>query len=107
MKRVLSLLTILFLSLLGCSEGDPQGTIWHSGAEEELIAFIRRAVGQESGEIYVINPDGSNVRLQGNVETRASGDLHWSPDGESLALLRNSRIFILSERGVVGKPLET
>jgi Tol biopolymer transport system component len=98
---------IILSSLLGCSEEVPQDTLWHSGAEEELIAFIRRGSGDKWGEIYVINPDGSNVRLQGEVATLASGDLHWSPDGEKLALIKDSKIFIMSERGVVGMPLDT
>lgn len=78
--------------LLACSEDEPgideQATsgVWHSGAEEELIAFLRRNEENSHAYIYVMDPDGSNVRMQGTRPVSPSSrNLLWSADGESLA----------------------
>lgn len=57
-----------------------------------MIAFLREDKITQENKIYVMNPDGSNVRLLGDGGIAGNGDadyniydLAWSPDGRMIA----------------------
>lgn len=102
MKKALLALVILSW-LLACSE-DEHGVDWYSGAEEELIAFMRRNEENTVSKILVMNPDGTNVRLQGGGGPFAERSLQWSHDGKSLGYLGDgSIVYIMSANDLVRK----
>jgi TolB protein len=49
------------------------------------IAFDTRDLGYFSGDIYTMNPDGSDLRLIVHEEGSVARDPAWSPDGSRLA----------------------
>lgn len=99
-----ALLTLVILSwLLACTGDEPQAVVWHSGADEELIAFLRRDLENFVSRIYVMRPDGSDVQMQGTRAGDVDRNLRWSRDGERLAYLWDTKIYILSETELVRK----
>ena len=56
--------------------------------ESDLIAFICRRVGEKPpGAVYVIYPDGSQLKQIHARPYTSFADLSWSPDGNWLAVL--------------------
>jgi Tol biopolymer transport system component len=112
MKNAL-LAFVLISWLLACDDGagldwETAADTWHSGADEELIAFLRRNEENTESKIFVMRPDGSNVRPQGGGGMFVDRYLQWSPDGTSLGYIgdhHGSGIYIMSANGMVRKPL--
>ncbi|HEX7015078.1 MAG TPA: hypothetical protein VF191_06160, partial [Cyclobacteriaceae bacterium] len=112
-----TLLALVLLSwLLGCREDEPAidwhsaTDSWHSGAEEELIAFLRRNEENTESKIFVMRPDGSNVRPQGGGGVFASENLRWSPGGTSLGYIAyhegDDGVYIMNASGLIRKKFD-
>lgn len=87
----------------------PDGDIgpeWSPTGDE--IAFSRRAVSDEDGGLYLMNPDGSDLRrLPG--EGLSIGAIAWSPDGSWLAFAgyddETTNIYLIHRDGTGLRPL--
>lgn len=53
-----------------------------------LIAFVRES-GNETGDLYIMDADGSNEELLAENVHAPDPNLVWSPDGTRIAFLRN------------------
>jgi Tol biopolymer transport system component len=78
---------IFVMNTDGSSQMNITNSAGHDGQPDwspdgATIAFTK---GDPSGVAYLIDPDGSNLRLLG--PTGLSGDPSWSPDGTQLAII--------------------
>jgi TolB protein len=88
---------------------------WSPDHRSIVIAFYHRHAGEKasSGELYLIDPDGSNLRPL--VERARPGDVMdtpvWAPDGQSIyfsaAGLEQGRPFQRIQRATLGGQLTT
>jgi TolB protein len=75
------------------TEGDPARS-----PDGRRIAFRRFGIGRVNSDLYVVNADGSGLRRL----TRNAAKLRWfawSPDGRTIAFLRNSEVYIVNVDG--------
>jgi len=70
------------------------------------IAFIRRNWGESEFGIYLMNPDGSDVKCIYSTSEPIGAYLDWSPDSRKLAFSENYDIYIINSDGS-GKQLVT
>jgi TolB protein len=88
MRKSISFLiiTLFAISLFGLQFIQAQDVTKSSQGEQ--IAFIR------NGNIWLMNPDGSNQRPLVDGIGNARGRLTWSPDGKRVAFSRQGRVQI-------------
>lgn len=90
-------LALIAACLLGAFAGPvfDHAAAQNSGASNGKIAFVTNRNGPP-GEIYVMNPDGSDQRNSPASETRPA----FSPDGKKIAFVRDFKgIFVMNPDG--------
>jgi Tol biopolymer transport system component len=97
MRKSISFLiiTLFAISLFGLQFIQAQDVTKSSQGEQ--IAFIR------NGNIWLMNPDGSNQRPLVDGIGNARGRLTWSPDGKRVAFSRQGRVQINYPEGGGGQ----
>ncbi len=64
---------------------------WSPAAGDAPIAFLQQSAGNPGTEVYVTNPDGTQMRfLALSGPPTVGGNLRWSPDGTRLAFIREN-----------------
>lgn len=97
MKKTISFLifTLFAISLFGLQMVQAQDV--KSSPSGQQIAFLR------NGNIWLMNPDGSNQRVLVDGMGNARGRLTWSPDGKIVAFSRQGKIQVSYPEGGGGQ----
>ena len=81
-------LTLIFLASCGLTGNQLNAQTNESKPLGESIAFLR------NGDVWLMNPDGSDQRPFVSGITNARGRLSWSPDSKRLAFARQGKVTI-------------